>query len=201
MPPMTGTGIELRKAPSLVTKDRAMAQIAAHVMMAGLKARVRGHGPGNLGVGGVRGTSQKTGCHGGDTVAEHGVLYSWILEEILSRNRTDGDNVTKVFNGGREGDGDDEQDGLKVEFREDEGRHAEPGRGENLAEIMHAQDDCADISGTDAAEDGNQPQQSAPEQGDQYCGGESGHGDDDGRTFRHKDHAAVARFAERHMDA
>ena len=45
IPPMTGTGMELRNAPSLFTQDSAMAQMAAHVMTPGLKARVRATAP------------------------------------------------------------------------------------------------------------------------------------------------------------
>ena len=41
MPPMTGTGIVCSSAPTFPTKASRMAKIAAQVMMAGLKARVR----------------------------------------------------------------------------------------------------------------------------------------------------------------
>ena len=41
IPPMTGAGMQLRKAPTLATMESRMAHSAAQVMTAGLKARVR----------------------------------------------------------------------------------------------------------------------------------------------------------------
>ena len=45
IPPMTGTGMELKNAPSLLTHESTMAQMAAHVMTPGLNARVRATAP------------------------------------------------------------------------------------------------------------------------------------------------------------
>ena len=41
IPPMPGVGMEAKKAPSLETQESRMAQSAAQVITAGLKARVR----------------------------------------------------------------------------------------------------------------------------------------------------------------
>ena len=165
----------------------------------GIEGPGQRHRAGHFGIGGIGRPAQGAGGHGGQTVAQHGVLDAGIAQEILARHRADGDNVAEMLNGRGHGHGNDEEQRLPGEPRHDETGHGEPRRGTHGLPVAHAQPHGRQQAHADAAENGNQPQQAASQQGNGHRGQQGRHGKRQGRGARHELLGTVAGQAQRHL--
>ncbi len=138
------------------------------------------NGAGDFRVGGVGRSSKHGGGAGGQTVTQQGAVQARLFQVVLSGHVADGQHVTDVFNGRRNGDRDHEQHGAPAELRRNKVGNGEPGGFPDWRGIHDTGKRGEDVAGYNAEHDRNQPENAfRPDRHDDGYG-QRDHGDPDG---------------------
>ena len=107
-------------------------------------------------------------------------MQAGLLDEVLAGHRADGHHAADVFDGRCQCHRQHVEDGPPVEFRRDEVRQGQPGRGGNAGGVDDAEGGGQGAADHDAGQNRHQAEQPASQRGDQQRGNQRAHRDDDG---------------------